>query len=501
MQRLVHLPTGPEPGWELREAPSGGAQLRTVAESLVVLQSLKQSRNRWIASAFPKFSSKARGGKAVENMPPPHTIKAHGKYDLHIGPHIFSNTALYEVHYLPAMDPDSGQEAQLPHDPQVSTSSSYVTPALSAKVQLAAQTNPTLANLLNAVINHTATDEEVKRLGVLIRQLEDITELGSASIPPPSSTPSVPVRAGSPKPFDLILEFHEKPSDRWILPRGDVFCERVGVADGAWVRYADVIITMCITPSSPPSEPPSIDQQPSDSPTPEVVSFRFSRVPHSLWELLLTWAGGLQKMEESKARLVDLARAAAPPSYLQHRVPEGELLTELQNATAPSYTMKSIKPIGADSTRAKRKSVSRKPTLVIPDTPPTRAEKPTPAKRRQSLKAKTSAPPTPIACHACGQTDVPLMMGGRYCRTCIDAGKTVADVPQAQAAPRGVITPSSSQPDFVPISTSHQAVPFTVQHTGSLAQAKTAPSQVATTSSNPTNSYQIPSSKPSTQSS
>lgn len=39
-----------------------------------------------------------------------------------------------------------------------------------------------------------------------------------------------------------------------------------------------------------------------------------------------------------------------------------------------------------------------------------RAEKS--VKRRQSLKAKSTAPPPPIACHTCGQTDVPLMMGG-----------------------------------------------------------------------------------------
>ena len=192
------------------------------------------------------------------------------------------------------------------HDPQASTSSSYVTPALSAKVQLAAETNPTLANLLNAVINHVATDEEVKRLGVLIRQLEDIPDLGSPGIPPPSPTPPIPARAVSPKPFDLILEFHEKPSDRWTLPRGDVFCERVGVAEGAWARYADVIITTCITPSGGPSEPATSDEPLPDSLAPDVVSLRFSRVPQSLWELLVDWAGGPQKMESSKAKLVDI---------------------------------------------------------------------------------------------------------------------------------------------------------------------------------------------------
>ena len=73
--------------------------------------------------------------------------------------------------------------------------------------------------------------------------------------------------------------------------------------------------------------------------------------------------------------------------------------------------MKSIKPAGADSRRAKRKSVSRRATLVS-DGPSSPAEKGVPTKRRQSLKAKASAL-LPIACRACGQTDVPLMMGGR----------------------------------------------------------------------------------------
>ena len=53
---------------------------------------------------FPKFSTRARGTKVAEVVPPPHTIKAHGKYDLTIGPHVFSNTAIYEVHYLPETD-------------------------------------------------------------------------------------------------------------------------------------------------------------------------------------------------------------------------------------------------------------------------------------------------------------------------------------------------------------------------------------------------------------
>ena len=101
-----------------------------VACSLVLLQSLRQcrssfavyanlvaqprcsARTKWVTSMFPKFSNKTRG-KAAEITPPPHTIKAHGKYDLQIGPHTFPGTAVYEVHYLPSSDqPSGGPEAQ-----------------------------------------------------------------------------------------------------------------------------------------------------------------------------------------------------------------------------------------------------------------------------------------------------------------------------------------------------------------------------------------------------
>ncbi|KAI1788812.1 hypothetical protein LXA43DRAFT_627194 [Ganoderma leucocontextum] len=386
MQRSVHLPTGPQPARELREleAPTDGIQLKNVAESLVLLQSLRQSRNKWVTSMFPRFSTKTRG-KAAEITPPPHTIKAHGKYDLHIGPHIFSGTAIYEVHYLPSVNHQySRPEAQstqptpsssfsaVPNYPQASqsssstSSSSYVTPALSSRVATAAQTDPILANLLNAVINRTATAEQVRLLGVLVRQLEGLPELEPSNAPPVASPiASSPFRPVSPKPFDIILEFHEKPSDKWILPRGDTFCERVGVAEGVWARYADVIVATTMTSSGPLADPSG--DQPPDTPTPEVVSFHFSRVSQSLWELILAWAGGLQKMEESKAKLVEMT--SAPQSYLQHRLPEGEVLAEVQNAVAPLYTMKSIKPPGADSNRAKRRSVSRKPTLIVPDAP------------------------------------------------------------------------------------------------------------------------------------
>jgi hypothetical protein len=54
---------------------------------------------------------------------------------------------------------------------------------------------------------------------------------------------------------------------------------------------------------------------------------------------------------------------------------------------------------------------------------------PPPKKRRQTQPKATPSLPK-IACFACGQTDVPLIMGGRYCRPCVEAGCAIDDIPQ-----------------------------------------------------------------------
>jgi hypothetical protein len=69
--------------------------------SFVVLQSLKQSREKWLSGTFPKFSSKSRGGKPPDVIPQPHTIQTRGRCDFQIGPHTYPNTTFFEVHYLP----------------------------------------------------------------------------------------------------------------------------------------------------------------------------------------------------------------------------------------------------------------------------------------------------------------------------------------------------------------------------------------------------------------
>ncbi|KAI0778334.1 hypothetical protein BD413DRAFT_465460 [Trametes elegans] len=425
MNRFVHLPTGPRPGWELDDPRHEQSELKSVPESLVVLQSLRQSRTQWLSTTFPKFSVKTRGGKPAEVIPPPHTIKAHGKYDLYIGPHHFSYTAIYEVHYLPEAEPQPPEARQamlqvtIPAAQssgsgavQASLSSiefpsgTYVTPALSSKVTVAAQSNPVLANLLSAVINRTATDDQVKTLGLLIQSLEGVQPLTPPEPPPVQPANQLPARQSSPKPFDIILEFHERPSDRFILPRGNVVCELVAPLTG--YRAPDLIITCCL-PFPGTASYASTEQ--TGAPALEVVSFRLLRASQSLWELFSSWAGGPQRIEESRAQLAAIVQQARPQTFLQHRLPEGELATEIRNAVAPPYTLKPIKPAGADSTRAKRKSVSRRSTTVLPGpAPPPNAA---PVKRHSLLKSKIPPPLSLIACQSCHQTDVPLMMGGR----------------------------------------------------------------------------------------
>ncbi|KAL6298698.1 hypothetical protein BKA93DRAFT_40211 [Sparassis latifolia] len=424
MSKAVKLPVGPMPGWELEDNNGEGRELRSVAESLVVLQSLRESRRRWLSSIFPKFSTKPRGGKPPDVVPPPHTIKAHGRYDLTIGPHTFPNTAFYEVHYIPqpvsapaptlhpthflsqgtsmqqlpgtSVPAVAGQSFNMQPTPEV-----FVTPDLISQVNAASLSNPTLANLLQMAASGRATPDQMKTLGLLIQSL------GAANLAaPPLASPTPTQVSYTRRDFDIVIEFTERPSDKWVFPRGPVVCERTKTNETSTAILSNGGIAASV-------------QQ-------DVVTFYLSKVPRTLWDVLITWSGGEQGMEDSRRRLVEISAKAAPRTYLQHRLPEGPLISQIQSVVTP-YATKPIAPVHAD--RTKRKAATRKVTI---DT--TGSMGGNTSKRRQPSKPKAIAQPPPIACRSCGQTDVPLMMGGRYCRTCIEAGKAVHDIPQVPVA-------------------------------------------------------------------
>ncbi|CAL1694936.1 unnamed protein product [Somion occarium] len=478
MSRTIPLPMGPHPGWELEESNPEDSPLHSVAESSVIAYALKQSRERWLTSTFPRFSVKTRGGKQGAILPPPHTIKPHGRFDLVVGPHVFSNTEIFEVHYLPqqASTSPSTASGQITRPSGTSNTASlsnpipapvmstlpadaFVTPELISQVNSAAASNPVLSNLLHEVAVGRATQDQLKTLGLLIQTLKDSGAPQQTSTAPAAGSSSTPAQPSqiptASRDFDIVLEFHEKPSDRWILPRGPVSIQPVRGHRG------DDLIVNAVLPFTQTTT--SNDDVNTKAKVPEIVAFRFASVSFTVHDLMMRWMGGPEKMAEHVGKLNEVASKWPKRQFLQHQLPNGYLLDQLKAAVAPPYVMKSIKPTHGDTHRSKRRATRK--TTNIPPTPtpqipisapapiPTPApeqtlpvlqqeapsasvDMPPPPKRKKSNNAKpqSSTTPTQIACHSCGQTDVPLMMGGRYCRPCIVAGKAVADIPSATPA-------------------------------------------------------------------
>jgi hypothetical protein len=342
------------------------------------------ARSNWLSSTFPKFSSKSRGGKVSDTVPPPHTMRSLGKFDFHVGPHSFPDTSVYEAHYLPST-PVPEQPRPGSNQPSTSTfqtASSYrgptytsyfpygtssatgypslqrastplvsavasetpITPALITRVNDAAATDPILANFLQLAASGRATSDQLKTLALLIQSLasaqsssmpgsalgnisgfEPLAALNLLSAQIPSSTPSTsapatppssvaypypnrdqptpapaqttsPTGSRTPKEFDLVLEFPERPYDRWLVPRVPVVCERrpsVGHIEAILLLFALPF------PKKPDGESESATSTSSDLPQ-EVVQFRITKVHQAFWESLLNWAGGPTKVETNR---------------------------------------------------------------------------------------------------------------------------------------------------------------------------------------------------------
>ncbi|KAG6879850.1 hypothetical protein C0992_010519 [Termitomyces sp. T32_za158] len=342
----IVLPFGPKPGWELEGAENDKEGKRSISESCVLIQALRQSRDKWLYSTFPRFSSKVRGGKTTEPAPPPHTIQTRGKCDLEIGPHIFSDTTFYEVHYLPSQPSSTaGLISQTPKaqtalsqprtipengvkNPEIGRSSgtlasnftsvATITPALINQVNSAASSNPTLANLLQLAAAGLATPDQLKTLGLLIQSLANseavqpvpaslaATPLSQLPAVTPSSIitpPVVPV-----KEFDLVLEFRENPNERWVFPRGLVTCERITNLPAVQALCRAVIRTCLPFPKPAESETSSVSGQtgPLVGPAivePQVATFILERTPLAIWDTISRWAGNEEKFQQNKMKL------------------------------------------------------------------------------------------------------------------------------------------------------------------------------------------------------
>ncbi|KAH7886148.1 hypothetical protein F5I97DRAFT_1220111 [Phlebopus sp. FC_14] len=479
------------------------------------------ARERWIRMTFPKFSSRVRGGKQPDVVPPPHTMYNRGRCTLEIGPHVFPDTTIFEVHYHPAQVPapssaafvyqaatsapwqpatqsttttgprQQSESSSAPSSIPASTQSSQsfltfpsagtIAPALISQVNTEANSNPTLANLLQLAAVGKASPDQLKTLGVLIQSLANSTAMttdvtspqpnisrpGSVSttahVAGPLSLPSyfhTPTRE-----FDLVLEFKEAPSDRWLLPRGPAICEFTPTTTASGT-IGNIMLSTVIpftTPSSVPDAAGSDKPPVPDSIPKETVTFQFNMASSYVWESISRWAGSQDKLEENRKILAD----TKPPEqkFLAHRLPDGSQLTQMQNAAVHSFASKPIKP-AINGTRPKRRSTSRK-SLQDADAP----SSPT-AKRKRQSQPKTQTVPTPIACFSCGQTDVPLILGGRYCRPCVEAGLAreipkVGGIGSYKLAAGNESERPRNNPHTEELSTGDQAISQPVQKCGS----------------------------------
>ena len=157
------------------------------------------ARERWLSSTFPRLP-KTRGQKHIPSNVPLHEYKAHEKFELVVGPHIFPETSLFEVVYNFPND-------QVAHTP----TSGFATVELLTMVQEAAASNPELNFILEQISTQPDYDAHLQRLGHIIRTM--FPNYATTSVP---STPS-PTRT-----WDFVVEFKDKPLDRWIFPRGAV---------------------------------------------------------------------------------------------------------------------------------------------------------------------------------------------------------------------------------------------------------------------------------------
>lgn len=219
-----------------------------------------------------------------------------------------------------------------------------ITPALINHVNDAAATDPILANFLQLAASGRATSDQLKTLALLIQSLASAqassisaSALGSVSgsephsalnplgVQMPSSTASssasatplssvisphptsnsgnstqaqtaAPTAVQTPKEFDLVLEFPERPYDRWLMPRVPAVCEQIPS-----VGNIEVILLLLALPFPKRTQgEPESDTSTSTDPPQEVVQFRITKVHQAFWNNILNWVGGSAKVETNR---------------------------------------------------------------------------------------------------------------------------------------------------------------------------------------------------------
>lgn len=273
------------------------------------------ARERWLTSAFAKFSTRARG-KQPEVIPPPHTATLLGRCDLEIGPHTFHGTALFEIQFhqpvygagpagsllLPSATASAfNSAAHLPPPPAVeravasataspTRTTSPISSVFLSHISQTAATNPQLAELLHLSATQRATGEQIRTLGLIIQAM--------AAAPPPPRVQA-----------EFVLEFRERAADRWLVPRHLAVCERRTLSAGADGPFA-ILITTALFPTSV-LQVDATGNYAEAARNPQPVTLRLTNATHAMWEFVQRWIS-YDKVDENSRVLDKLVRYIVP---------------------------------------------------------------------------------------------------------------------------------------------------------------------------------------------
>jgi hypothetical protein len=218
---------------------------------------------------------------------------------------------------------------------------------LVARIHHEASVNPIFAAKFRLAVEPNATPEQIRNFAFALPHLPGVKVTGASSSLTLSTEQQVrllPVRE-----WDLVIEFHETPNERWLIPRGTLAsCTRLASRDRSGL--SEVILTLRFPlpePKSANSEGTSSTEKSSpDSNPPVAVKFTLRHTPNAVYDLILSWIGGEDNNRDNAAtlgKMVSDTSAAlctfftylySQPKrtkvYLAHCVTQGALLTQLQ---------------------------------------------------------------------------------------------------------------------------------------------------------------------------
>ncbi|KAG9079795.1 hypothetical protein FRC06_007453, partial [Ceratobasidium sp. 370] len=351
----------------------------SVADSLVLLQSLKQSRSIWLTKAFLRFSTRSKNKvDQVHPAPPPHSLSLAGSCDLEIGPHLFPQTNIYFVQYQYTHTPTPApapvpvpKPVQAPVPAPAPAATQPVAPItvsheLHAKVLAAAAKDPELQTILQLAAQGRANVAQLRVLGTTIKALEagtypNVSAAGTqpaasaptastsrqpAAVPVTQSAPSaVPRPTPAPVPTTpaipttaILLEFAERPIDRWLLPSEYVLLDKAPNGDvllSTFYPFDAYVPSGGVGPNGT-----TVRSKPAHP-----LTIRFVAAPTGVWTALSRTCTTVSP-SSAQGVLAEVITNVPARTYLQYRIAPGPLWEDLKakNPGAKSVLLPSTTP-------------------------------------------------------------------------------------------------------------------------------------------------------------